>query len=152
MRRDIAVSLQAPELDVADYIGRILERFRNPAIVHKLSQIAWDGSQKLQFRLLETASEALAAGRPVDRLAVGVAAWIRFVVRQTRAGAAITDPLAEVLAAAACGCSDGAGDVDRFLALSEVFPGDLAADPRFRSAVVGAYLGLAADPEAVLGL
>jgi fructuronate reductase len=150
MRQDIAASLDAPELDVPDYIGRILARFRNPAIVHKLSQIAWDGSQKLRFRLLETASEALAAGRPVDRLAVGVAAWMRFVVRQTRAGAAITDPLAEVLAAVARGCSDGPADVDRFLALSEVFPPALAADARFRTAVVAAYAGLATDPGASL--
>lgn len=115
MRQDVTPSLDAPELDVPTYIGDILTRFRNPAIVHKLSQIAWDGSQKLRFRLLETAAEALAAGRPVDRLAVGVAAWIRFVVRQTRDGAAIVDPLAEALAAMAARCDGSAADVTRFL-------------------------------------
>jgi len=152
MRKDVAASLDAPELDVPDYIGQILTRFRNPAIVHKLSQIAWDGSQKLRFRLLETASEALAAGRTVDRLAVGVAAWIRFVVRQARADAPIVDPLADVLVALARGCTDGPGDVDRFLALTEVFPPAVAADARFRAAVVRAYAGLAADPDAILAL
>jgi fructuronate reductase len=152
MRQDVAASLDAPELDVPDYIGQILARFRNPAIVHKLSQIAWDGSQKLRFRLLETASEALAAGRPVDRLAVGVAAWIRFVVRQTRADVPIVDPLADALGTLARGCSDGPGDVDRFLALAEVFPPALAAHEGFRGAVVRAYAGLAADPDAILAL
>lgn len=152
MRGDVAATLAASELDVGDYIGQVLARFRNPAIVHKLSQIAWDGSQKLRFRLLETAAEALDAGRPVDRLAVGVAAWMRFVVRQTRAGAAIVDPLSEALAAVARGCADTPADVGRFLALSEVFPPALAADVRFRDAAARAYESLADDPEAVLAL
>lgn len=152
MREDVATTLDASELDLGDYIGRILARFRNPAILHKLSQIAWDGSQKLRFRLLETTVDALAADRRADRLAVGVAAWMRFVVRQTRAGAAIVDPLADALAAVARGCADTPADIGRFLALTEVFPPYLAADPRFRDAVTRAYGGLAADPCAVLAL
>lgn len=152
MRHDIAATLDAHELDVAGYIGEVLTRFRNPAIVHRLSQIAWDGSQKLRFRLLETAADALDAGRPVDRLAVGVAAWMRFVVRQTRAGSAVVDPLAEVLTDVAGGCADTRDDVGRFLALAQVFPPALAAAPPFRDAVTQAYGGLAADPAAVLAL
>jgi fructuronate reductase len=152
MRQDVAPSLDAPELDVPGYIDDILTRFRNPAIVHKLSQIAWDGSQKLRFRLLETAAEALAAQRPVDRLAVGVAAWMRFVVRQAQAGAAIIDPLADTLADLAAICDGSDADVARFLALESVFPAELANAPHFRDAVVRAYAGLASHPEAILAL
>jgi len=152
MCQDVAPSLDAPELDVPAYIGDVLTRFRNPAIVHKLSQIAWDGSQKLRFRLLETAAEALSAGRPVDRLAVGVGAWLAFVVRQTRAGAPIIDPLAEALAAAGAPCDGSGADVARFLALEAAFPPDLAHDARFRAAVQRAYLGLTTDPGATLAL
>lgn len=144
MRQDVTPTLDAPELDVPAYIDAILARFRNPAIVHKLSQIAWDGSQKLRFRLLETAAEALAAGRPPDRLAVGVAAWMAFVVRQSRAGVAITDPLAGTLIDLARGCDGSAADVARLLALEDVFPATLAADARFRGAVIQAYANLAA--------
>jgi fructuronate reductase len=147
MREDVAPTLHAPELDVPAYIGQVLDRFRNPAIVHRLSQIAWDGSQKLRFRLLETASEALAAGRPVDRLAVGVAAWIGFVLRQTAAGVPIVDPLAARLNEVA---NDVGDPVDRFLALAEVFPPALAADPRFRAAVARAYEALARDSRTAL--
>ncbi|MFN3582644.1 mannitol dehydrogenase family protein [Phenylobacterium sp.] len=147
MREDVAPTLHAPELDVPAYIGQVLDRFRNPAIVHRLSQIAWDGSQKLRFRLLETASEALAAGRPVDRLAVGVAAWIGFVLRQTAAGVPIVDPLAVRLNEVA---NDVGDPVDRFLALAEVFPPALAADPRFRAAVARAYEALARDSRTAL--
>jgi fructuronate reductase len=150
MRQDVTPSLDAPELDVPGYVDAILTRFRNPAIVHKLSQIAWDGSQKLRFRLLETAAEALAAGRAVDRLAVGVAAWMRFVVRQTAAGAPITDPLADTLASVAAACNGSEADVARFLALESVFPADLASAPVFGAAVTRAYAGLARDPDAIL--
>ncbi|MEI9927910.1 MAG: hypothetical protein WDN44_09765 [Sphingomonas sp.] len=77
--QDIAASLNPVEgLDTAAYADAVLGRFRNPAIRHLLAQIAWDGSQKLPYRLLDTIGEALGAGRPIDRLAVPIAAWIAF--------------------------------------------------------------------------
>jgi len=152
MRQDVTPTLDAPELDVPAYIDAVLARFRNPAIVHKLSQIAWDGSQKLRFRLLETAAEALAARRPADRLAVGVAAWIAFVVRQAQAGAPITDPLADTLTDLGRQGDGSAADVARFLALGSVFPAALATDARFSEAVERAYAGLASQPDGLLKL
>ena len=149
MRRDIAASL-APTagLDVEAYIGEVLARFRNPAIVHQLSQIAWDGSQKLPFRLLATIAEALAAGRPVGRLVVGVAAWMLFVRERSRAGETITDPLAGRLAEIGLACDgDPPRDVDRFLALTAVFPARLAQAAPVRAALEQAYRGLSGpDP------
>ncbi len=147
MRQDVAPTLDAPELDVPAYIDDVLQRFRNPAIAHRLSQIAWDGSQKLRFRLLETAAEALEAGRPADRLAVGVAAWIAFVMRQTAAGAKIVDPLSDLLAQTARGDGDV---VAALLALDSVFPPGLAAEPRFRAAVSLAYEALAKAPASAI--
>jgi len=148
MRGDIAASLaRTAGLDLDRYVGEILERFRNPAIVHRLSQIAWDGSQKLPFRLLQTLAEALAAGRPVGRLSVGVAAWMAFVRAQARAGAAIVDPEADRLAQAGLACQgDPAGDVDRFLALDAIFPPALARAEPLRSALARAY-GRLTGPE-----
>lgn len=142
VHHDIRASLPAVEgLDTESYANAVLDRFRNPAIRHLLSQIAWDGSQKLPYRLLDTVSEALDAGRPVNRLAVPVAAWIAFLRRKTAAGETITDPLADTLSAA---CSD----LDAMLALRQVFPERVAADPRFRDAVSKAL----ADPETALAL
>ncbi|HEX8308288.1 MAG TPA: mannitol dehydrogenase family protein [Allosphingosinicella sp.] len=133
IREDITPSLEPSPLDLGAYAAAILQRFRNPAIRHKLSQIAWDGSQKLPYRLLDTIAEARAAGRPVERLAVPIAAWMLFVARQAREGAALVDPLAETLARIGAG-----GDVDAFLGLRQVFPPALANDPVFRGAVVSA--------------
>ncbi|ODP37211.1 mannitol dehydrogenase family protein [Sphingomonas turrisvirgatae] len=138
MREDIAPSVAAPDgFDLSGYIGDILKRFANPAIEHKLSQIAWDGSQKLPYRILDTTRDALAAGRPIDRLVVPIAAWLRFIERAAASGSAITDPLAERLLAAG-------GDWRAILAMGDVF-GDLGDDPRFVAAVTRAH-GALADP------
>jgi fructuronate reductase len=140
-RQDMAPSLSPTRgLDPAAYIGQILARFRNPAIVHRLIQIAADGSQKLPVRLLAPIREALTAGRPVARPAVGVAAWMQFVRRQAAAGAAIADPLAPALEAAARRCTgEPANDVAAFLDLAAVFDRDLPAAPAFRAALEAAY-------------
>jgi fructuronate reductase len=153
MRQDVAASLGAtPGLDLQAYIGAVLERFANPAIVHRLSQIAWDGSQKLPFRILQTAAETLAAGRPLGRLALAPAAWMAFVRRQARAGVEIVDPLGARLAELGRATTgEAAHDVAAFLALEQVFPPALAADPRFRDGVTAAYADLLGpDPRRVL--
>ncbi len=124
MRQDFAPTLPG---DQGAYIDAILKRFRNPAISHKLSQIAWDGSQKLPIRLLATVRDALEAGRPVERLARPVAAWMRFV---ERTGGAIVDPLADRLATVR--------GVDGFLAL-EMFPRDLSGSAIFQAAIRRAH-------------
>jgi fructuronate reductase len=131
---DVIPSLEPSPLDLAIYSRQIFERFRNPAIGHKLAQIAWDGSQKLPYRLLDTIGEARAAGRSIERLAVPIAAWMLFVERRARSGIAIVDPLGEQLAEIGRG-----GDVvTGLLALRQVFPERLAADPIFTDAVARA--------------
>jgi fructuronate reductase len=141
MRQDIAPSLtRAAGLDFDAYIASILARFRNPAIAHQLAQIAWDGSQKLPFRLLGTIADALAAGRPVTRLAVPVAAWMLFAARRARSAEPLVDPLAQVIVAVAGAPSERQPEL--FLAMDAVFPPSLAADPRFRSAVTAAHQAL----------
>lgn len=144
MAEDIIPTLTAPRgLDLAAYAEAILARFRNPEIRHLLSQIAWDGSQKLPFRILGTLSEALEAGRSVERLAVPLAAWMRFVALRAKTGEAITDPLADQLAEIGVGVTgDARTDVAAFLTLNGVFPAALARDTRFVAAVEKAYADL----------
>lgn len=138
-------------LDPQAYAASIFERFRNPAIRHLLSQIAWDGSKKLPYRLLDSVAEQRAAGRPVARLATAVAAWIAFLRRRAEAGEAITDPLADQLLARAVDGDTPAAMADALLSVDAVFPAALAADPIFRDAVVRALGALLADnPRAAL--
>jgi len=148
MRRDITASLRSkPGLDLEAYISEVLARLRNPAIVHRLSQIACDGSQKLPLRLLETIAEGLAEGRSIDRLSMGVAAWMIFVRQQSKKGIRLIDPLAGRLSEIGAGClGQAAFDVPRFLKLEAVFSNRLATDPRLRAALEAAYAALDEDP------
>jgi fructuronate reductase len=125
--RDIIPSLEPSPLDLSAYAQETLQRFRNPAIHHKLSQIAWDGSQKLPYRLLDTALDALRSGRTINRLAVPIAGWISFLERQFKAGADVVDPLSEKLRGAAM----SADPVGAILGLGEVFPDELDATSAF---------------------
>ncbi|HTV84470.1 MAG TPA: mannitol dehydrogenase family protein [Dyella sp.] len=143
MRHAIAPAIVLPADMRADtYIDAILARFRNPAIRHRLSQIAWDGSQKLPVRLLSTIGDALAAGKPIDALCLPIAAWMHYVGRQARHGVALVDPLNDTLSAIGLACTGQAqGDVDAFLALDAVF-GPLAHQARFGEALRAAYARL----------
>jgi fructuronate reductase len=141
MLEDILPTLTAPRgLDLRAYVDSILKRFRNPNMHHELAQIAWDGSQKLPFRILGTIRDALAAGRPIERLCVPIAAWLQFVRQAALRGERVKDPLAPQLFDIARACEGrGVTDVPRFLALESVFPAELRANPRFTQPLTQAY-------------
>jgi fructuronate reductase len=145
MTEDLAPSLgDAPGFDMGHYISAVLARFRNPGIRHLLSQIAWDGSKKLPVRIIVTIAEALRAGRPIHRLVMPVAAWMRFIVRQAKAGVAIVDPESERLAEIGRACSgDARSDVARFAVFESVLPLSLLSQQAFRAALEAAYDRLA---------
>lgn len=143
MREAIASVIAIPSnLDAHAYINAILDRFRNPAIRHLLSQIAWDGSQKLPVRLLSTITDALVAGKPIDALCLPIAAWMHFVRRQVQRGVVLVDPLNDTLIAIASACvGDAQADVAVFLELHGIFA-PLHDDERFIRALRSAYAAL----------
>jgi fructuronate reductase len=129
--------------DIPAYAQAVLKRFHNPEIRHLLSQIAWDGSQKLPNRLFGLTEEALAADRPIARQARIVAAWLMFLRAKARDGDKLVDPMAPLLLETAARCSgDPDHDVGLFLDLETVFRRPLGADARFRAALIGAYAEL----------
>jgi fructuronate reductase len=146
-KEDVRPTLRAPRgLDLNAYIDAILKRFRNPAIRHALAQIAWDGSQKLPFRLLGTIHDNLEAGRPIDRLCIPVAGWMHFVRRQAARGERVTDPLADRLFALGRACQNRSRlDVPAFLGLHSVFPASLVQNETFSNALARAYDELATE-------
>jgi fructuronate reductase len=99
IRGDIIPMLPSvPGLDLDSYADAVLRRFANPAIVHRLDQIAQDGSQKLPYRLGDTLIANRAAGRMPDHVVAALGAWVAFLMRRVRAGIAIVDPAATRLA------------------------------------------------------
>jgi fructuronate reductase len=82
--------------DVQQYARDLIARFANPALEHRLAQIAMDGSQKLPQRLIGTISDLHAKGMEPLAAARGVVAWM-----QHFSGDHVNDPLADQLKAAA---------------------------------------------------
>ena len=100
MDEEVTPTLSVPPgTDLTAYKDALIERFRNPALKHRTWQIAMDGSQKLPQRLLGTVRDRLAAGQPIACLALGIAAWMRYVTGIDEQGEPIDvrDPLAETL-------------------------------------------------------
>jgi len=130
---DVLPTLTPPAgVDVAAYGRTVLARFADPALRHRTTQIAMDGSQKLPLRLLGTVRDARAAGRTPRHAIRGVAAWMAYVTAgRSRDGAPLPldDPIADRLRAAVAGARGAAAVVTALLAVREVFPEDLAADP-----------------------
>jgi fructuronate reductase len=151
MTEDLAPSLGGPPgFDLEHYISAVLARFRNPGIRHLLSQIAWDGSKKLPVRLTVTIAEAIRDGRPIHRLVMPIAAWMRFIERQAKAGLDIVDPEAARLGQVGKACmGDASGDVARFGIFEAVLPPSLMSQQTFRRALEAAYAKLATPHSAL---
>ena len=117
-----------------------MSRFGNSTISHQLSQIAWDGSQKLPFRVLGTVQDNLSVGRSVERLSLTIAAWFHFVRQRLADKIEIVDPLALSLERIGRSCTGNAEtDIALFEALDSVFDPALYNEPRFRNSLCLSY-------------
>ncbi|WP_414473586.1 mannitol dehydrogenase family protein [Microvirga sp. M2] len=139
MNQEVTPTLHMPaDADLTAYKRALIERFKNPALRHRTWQIAMDGSQKLPQRLLGTVRDRLRENASIDRLALGVAAWMRYVTGVDEQGGVIDvrDPMAVRLRETA----DRAGGSPERLAgglfaMREIFGDDLPRDPRFTGPV-----------------
>lgn len=139
MSEEVMPTLDMPGVDLAAYRDQLLERFANPALKHRTWQIAMDGSQKLPQRLLGTIRDRLASGQSIERLSLGVAAWMRYVMGIDEKGGNIDvrDPLAMRMMAIAAGAgSDPEELFEGLVGLTEVFGDDLADNEVFGADVV----------------
>lgn len=119
-------------VDYAAYLETCVTRFANPAIGDTIARLCLDGSNRQPKFVLPSVADALAAGAPVDLLALEVAFWCQYLAGAAEPGAtyAIEDERAEALVAAALRAP---ADPAAFLGLEDVF-GDLAGNARFLSA------------------
>jgi fructuronate reductase len=98
LMRGEAASSFAPAAgqDLEAYADALLVRFANPALKHRLAQIAMDGSQKIPQRWLASLAAHQARGELCAATLTALAAWLRHV----RGGPLVDDPLEDELAAA----------------------------------------------------
>ena len=85
MRDEAAPTIEAGEgLDLATYADALLARFDNPALEHKLAQIAMDGSQKIGQRWLEALEIQGRQGVACPAILTGLAHWLLHVSGKVR--------------------------------------------------------------------
>jgi fructuronate reductase len=97
MRHEAATSLSpAPGQDLAAYADALIERFKNPALNHRLAQIAMDGSQKIPQRWLETLAFHQKQGQQCPAILAGIAAWLCHIRGDN---GVVDDPMAAALRA-----------------------------------------------------
>ena len=77
LRDEVAPTLAG--VDVTDYTQRLISRFFNPRLKNACAQIAMDGSHKIPLRLLATIRDGIAQGSPIERLCLGVGAWLTWL-------------------------------------------------------------------------
>jgi len=138
MTEEAMPTLPMDKQSLGAYRDELLARFANPALKHRTWQIAMDGSQKLPQRLLGTIRDRIAKGQPYTRLALGVAAWMRYVTGIDEAGNPIDvkDPHAARLRAIADSANrDAATLASGLLGVSEIFGADLPQNAAFRDTV-----------------
>lgn len=124
-------------MDLASYAEDILNRYKNRHIRHLLAQIAWDGSQKLPFRLLNTVRDNRRLGQQAKLLCVPIAAWILFIAKRDKEQEKLVDPLGEtLLALAAQHREDKQALAAAILNLPQVFA-ELTASKWFKETVLG---------------
>jgi mannitol 2-dehydrogenase len=118
-----------PGVDLAEYKKTLIHRFSNPAIRDQVLRICLDGSAKMPRFILPSIAEQLARGGPNRRLALCVAAWIRFLSGKDEEGfeIPIQDPAGAKLHEAAMA---GGHDPRPVLALRDIF-GDLGDSREF---------------------
>jgi fructuronate reductase len=79
----------AAALDLGEYRMRLMARFRDPAIAHRLAQITIDGSLKLPPRLISSLAIRTERGLPSPAIVLAIAAWIRWQAGRDDAGAPV---------------------------------------------------------------
>ena len=121
---------EIPGIDVAAYKRTLVERFANPAIKDTVERVNTDAPLNV---LLDPIRARLAAGQPIDSLALALAAWLRRVRGEDETGQPIDirHPLAPLLREKAV---EGGPNPAPLLAIAALF-GQAGADPRLATPV-----------------
>jgi fructuronate reductase len=134
--------------DITAYAHQLLQRWRNPGIVHQLTRVGRNGSEKLQTRLLASLHENMMAGRSAPCTLLAVAAWICCASGRTGRGepTQMEDPLDHRMKAIGAKAENDAERLaDLALDVEEVFGTELPRCGKFRTSLAQAVAALQRD-------
>ena len=136
-------------MEVGAYLRLTLARLGNPAIRHGNHQIATDGSQKINQRILQPLRDRTAMSLASPLLETAVAAWIVYLARSQPAFGSLwqaDDPLMPFVEGAARECSADIGRFARLIVANRAVFGDgLAGDAGFANRIASISRSLLAE-------
>jgi mannitol 2-dehydrogenase len=118
-------------VDFEEYKNTLIFRFANVEICDQLLRIASDSCAKYPKFILPTLQWLIARNKPLDRIALMTAAWIKCVTGALNGDTAIpniVDPKQDVLVQAV---SKDSKTVENFLAIEDVFGSHIAQNQQF---------------------
>ncbi len=132
-----------PGIDLPDYKRTLIERFANPGVRDTIARLCAGSSDRIPKWLLPVIRENLKTGAPIRLSAATVASWARYAEGVDEEGQPIeiVDQLADTLVPLARSQHE---NPTAFIENTEVF-GDLATQPRFVDAYLGALESLHID-------
>jgi mannitol 2-dehydrogenase len=130
---------EIPGHPAADYAETTLHRLANTGVRDQVARLCIDGTAKFPSFLIPTVERQLELGGPVDRAALALAAWARYLA-VTPPAARAPDPHAGPAVALAL---ESMQEPLAFLALEEVFTPPLRESERFRATFAAASRSLA---------
>ncbi|MEQ1943142.1 mannitol dehydrogenase family protein [Mesorhizobium sp. VNQ89] len=144
-----AVLPDVPGMQVAPYLKLSLSRLSNPAIRHTNHQIATDGSQKINQRLLQPLRDRMAQGLPSPLLETAVGGWVTYLAKSQPAFGAAWQANDQIMPFVADTARASAGDIEAFAKLfvgnRSIFGETLAGDASFASRVASSARALMKD-------
>ncbi|MDE1176376.1 MAG: mannitol dehydrogenase family protein [Edaphobacter sp.] len=151
MQKEQAAHVPFPSVTLDQYAKDLMQRFRNPAIVHMIERIGRNGSGKIATRVLEPMRQNLEAGIPVQGAMLLIASWIRWFAlhEQDELDVQLVDPRADELRRICREASeDFRAQAEAFLSMEEIFGPPLPDHDRIVAEIGDLMRRLAHEPVA----
>jgi fructuronate reductase len=112
-----AVLPDVPSMQVGPYLKLTISRLANPAIRHSNHQIATDGSQKINQRILQPLRDRMARGLPSPLLETAISGWVAYLAKSQPAFGAAWAASDQIMPFVADIARKSSGDIGAFTKL-----------------------------------
>jgi fructuronate reductase len=144
-----AVLPVVPSMQVGPYLKLTISRLGNPAIRHSNHQIATDGSQKINQRILQPLRDRMAKGLPSPLLETAISGWVAYLAKSQPGFGAAWEANDQIMPFVADIAKKSSADIGAFTKLfignRAIFGDRLANDAAFVARVASGAQTLLAD-------
>jgi fructuronate reductase len=112
-----AVLPDVPSMQVGPYLDLTISRLANPAIRHSNHQIATDGSQKINQRILQPLRDRMARGLSSPLLETAISGWVAYLAKSQPAFGGAWQASDQIMPFVADIAKQSAGDISAFTKL-----------------------------------